>query len=222
MRTDGYARQTIDDAARKGNHHMQVTFGGAIADAAHAHVREVLHPAIFNHSVRVWLLADHFGRQQGVEGMEREALAIACLFHDAGTAAPYEGPERFEVEGADAARAFLSEHDWPEPLTQRVWEAIALHTSPGIAERMGALPRLVRLAVMADFGRTDLLTANGWQTSSSTLSRFPRADIEIALGDAVVAQAVRAPEKAPPSSWPGALLAAHLADPDHIGVNPAF
>ncbi|CAL9355853.1 HD domain-containing protein [Streptomyces sp. enrichment culture] len=201
---------------------MGITFGGPIADFAYAHVSGVLEPAILNHSVRVWLLADHLGRQQGVDGTEREALAVACLFHDAGTAATYDGPQRFEVEGADAARAFLANNDWPEPLIQKVWEAVALHTSPGIAERMGALPRLVRQAVLADFGRTDLVEYGDDESLLSGIARFPRLDIEKVLGDAVVAQAVRSPHKAPPSSWPGGLLAAHRANPGHVGVNPAF
>ncbi|WP_225627696.1 HD domain-containing protein [Streptomyces werraensis] len=202
---------------------MDVTFGGETGGLAYAYVREILHPAILNHSVRVWLLADHLGRQQGLKGKQREALAVACLFHDSGTAAPHDGAQRFEVEGADAARAFLSEHGWPEDFGQQVWEAVALHTSPGIAERMGTLPRLVRLAVLADFGRTDLIGTEGRAELTEALERLPRLDVETALGDAVVAQALRNPEKAPPSSWPGVLLAAHLADPDRTAVaNPAF
>ncbi|MEV5365296.1 HD domain-containing protein [Streptomyces cellulosae] len=211
------------DGTRREGHAVDVTFGGATGDLAHAYVREILHPAILHHSVRVWLLADHLGRQQDLKGAEREALAVACLFHDSGTAAPHDGAQRFEVEGADAARAFLSEHGWPEDLGQQVWEAVALHTSPGIAERMGTLPRLVRLAVLADFGRTDLLGTEGRTELTEALERFPRLDIETALADAVVAQALRNPQKAPPSSWPGGLLAAHLADSDRTGGgNPAF
>ncbi|MER7739661.1 HD domain-containing protein [Streptomyces sp. NPDC096538] len=201
---------------------MDVTFAGPTGDLAHAYVRDVLHPAILNHSVRVWLLADHLGRRQGIEGEEREALAVACLFHDAGTAAAHDGPQRFEVEGADAASTFLTEHGWPEPLVRQVWEAVALHTSPGIAERMGTLPRLVRLAVLADFGRTDLIEAGERAALARALDRIPRLDIETALGDAVVAQALRSPDKAPPSSWPGGLVAAHRAHPDSTGVNAAF
>ncbi|MEU3365215.1 hypothetical protein [Streptomyces pseudogriseolus] len=88
---------------------------------------------------------------------------------------------------------------------------------------MGTLPRLVRLAVLADFGRTDLIGAEGRNELTEALDRLPRLDIETALADAVVAQALRNPEKAPPSSWPGGLLAAHQANPDRTGGgNPAF
>ncbi|MGW9595397.1 HD domain-containing protein [Streptomyces chartreusis] len=198
---------------------MEVSFGGAVADAAFQHVSSILRPAIVNHSVRVWLLADHVGRQEGMDTQAREALAVACLFHDAGTASLYDGPQRFEVEGADAACEFLSGHSWPAPLVQQVWEAIALHTSPGIAERMGTLTALVRFGVMADFGSIDMHTTD---SLASRLGHFPRLDIETELGDAVVAQALRRREKAPSASWPGVLLAAHLANPDHTGINPAF
>ncbi|MEU3244678.1 MULTISPECIES: HD domain-containing protein [unclassified Streptomyces] len=192
-------------------------------ERAYGHVRSALEPAIFNHSVRVWLLADHLARREGLHGLESEALAVACLFHDAGTAQRYDGPQRFEVEGADAARMFLAEHGaaWPEPLLQDVWQAIALHTSPGIAERMGGLTRLVRLGVLADFGRSDLIESAGEQLLAS-LDELPRLSIETVLGDAVVEQAMRSPGKAPSASWPGVLLSAHLADPHHGGVNPAF
>ncbi|MEU6546132.1 HD domain-containing protein [Streptomyces sp. NPDC046859] len=198
---------------------MRITFPGAVADAAYTHVSGVLAPAVLQHSVRVWLLADHIGRRQGVDGSEREALAVACLFHDAGTADVYDGPQRFEVEGADAARVFLAGHAWPQPLVRSVWEAIALHTSPGIAERMGRLPRLVREGVLADFGRTDLIPPGDEKALTTALAAFPRLDIEAVLSGAVVAQALRRPEKAPPSSWPGGLLAAHRAGP---GANSAF
>lgn len=201
---------------------MDISFGGAVAEAAYEHVRAVLEPAILHHSVRVWLLADHLGRREGVRGQEREALAVACLFHDAGTAGAYDGPQRFEVEGADAAAAFLRGHGWPAPLVRQVWEAVALHTSPGIAERMGTLPRLVRLGVRADFGAEDVLGPGGAEELASLLGGLPRGDIETVLADAVVAQALRRPEKAPPASWPGGLLAAHLADPGRTGLNPAF
>jgi hypothetical protein len=41
----------------------------------------------------------------------------------------------------------------------------------------------------------------------------------------VVAQTLESDEpdrKAPRASWPGLLLAGHLSDPDHAGINPGF
>ncbi|MFG2358714.1 HD domain-containing protein [Streptomyces sp. NPDC048521] len=199
---------------------MDISFGGSAGNAAHEYVRTLLHPAILNHSIRVWLIADSAAGRMPLSPVEREALAVACLFHDAGTSPAYDGPQRFEVEGADAAVEFLSGNDWDPSLKKQVWEAIALHTSPGIAERMGPLTRLVRLGVVTDFGSADTVEVDA--DVHSRLQQFPRADIEVVLGDSVVAQAVRRPGKAPASTWPGCLLAAHLANPENTGINDAF
>ncbi|MDQ0767108.1 HD domain-containing protein [Streptomyces canus] len=198
---------------------MDVTFGGSAGKDAYEHVRGLLHPAIFNHSIRVWIIANNAAAGLSLTTEECDALAVACLFHDAGTATEYDGPQRFEVEGADAASDFLAERGFDPTLRKQVWEAIALHTSPGIAERMGPLTRLVRLGVTVDFSGN---VGEADKELLGLLRQFPRADIELVLGNAVVAQAVMRPSKAPAASWPGGLLAAHLANPKNPGVNEAF
>jgi len=46
---------------------------------------------------------------------------------------PLHGEERFEVDGANAARAFMKERGISTQQTQVVWDAIALHTTRSIA-----------------------------------------------------------------------------------------
>lgn len=114
-----------------------------------------------------------------------------------------------------------------------MWCAIALHTSAGIAERIDPFTRLVRVAVKLDFSPAtrESFGAEAYSTHINTL--LPRLDIERVLGDAVVVQASKIPtdidsltwpdsEKHPKASWPGILLRAHLENPGHDGVNPAF
>jgi hypothetical protein len=178
------------------------------------------HPAIAAHSVRTYLYArlaaGDLGLRAGGE-FDVEELYVACVLHDIGTADAYNGAQRFEVDGADAAAEFLQSRGAAADIRQRVWEAIALHTSPGIAERLGPLTRLVRAGVRADF------TPGAREPQRGDIEeRYPRDDIERHLGDAVVRQAVANPAKAPAASWPGILLRAHLANPDHGGRNPAF
>src|SRR5262245_29018865 len=49
----------------------------------------------------------------------------------------YRGSQlRFEVDGANAARDFLRSHGISERDIEKVWTAIALHTTPGIPEHM--------------------------------------------------------------------------------------
>ncbi|QEW01960.1 HD domain-containing protein [Microbacterium lushaniae] len=188
-----------------------------VMQAAWDHVRTHEEAAIFNHSVRAYLLAQAQASETDA-APDAETLFLACIFHDCGTAAVDPGPERFEVEGADAAARFLADAGWDAERIDEVWQAIALHTTPGIAERRGPVPRLTRLGVLADFGAGAVSPA----VRRDVEREYPRLEIERVLSDAVVRQAIDRPEKAPSGSWAGAMRAAFLADPSRPGLNPAF
>jgi len=99
-------------------------------------LREHTGDLIFNHSVRVYLFAAEQGRQRKLR-FDAELLYVAAAFHDLGLTKKFSSQdERFEVDGANAARQFLSAHDVPEEQIRAVWEAIALHTTPGITHHM--------------------------------------------------------------------------------------
>jgi HD superfamily phosphohydrolase YqeK len=180
-----------------------------LVTSAEETMRRALHPSVFNHTMRVLHLARHLPAPRPAP--DQEALAVAVLFHDSGTIEENNGEQRFEVEGADAAARFLERWDWTPERIKPVWEAIALHTSPGIAERFGPLARVVRTAVLIDLGRTEMPVAPT-PALDAQLARYPRLDIDRVLSDLVVAQALErsGAMKAPPFSWPGALLAEHL------------
>lgn len=169
------------------------------------------HPALVNHSVRTYLHAVLAARGLGLApgaDYPDDLVFLACVLHDIGAADAYDGPQRFEVEGADGAARFLTEQGMSAQRVDQVWEAVALHTSPHIAERRGPVTMLTRLGVRADFGAA---TGGGDVDRATFEARHPRLDIERVLTDAVVSQALRDPAKAPASSWPGGLLQAHLA-----------
>jgi hypothetical protein len=174
-------------------------------------MRALLHPSVFNHTMRVLHLAQHLAASSTTPP-DPQALAVAVLFHDSGTAPENNGEQRFEVDGADAAARFLERWGWTLERTREVWEAIALHTSPGIAERFGPLAQVVRGAVLVDLGRTELPVAST-PGLDADLARYPRLDIERVLPGLVVDQALgpRRAMKAPAFSWPGALVEDHLA-----------
>jgi len=185
-----------------------------------------LHPAILNHSIRVYLYSLDLAQKQKSTYADSPGiplLFVACMFHDIGTSTSFDGPHRFEVEGADAAVSHLSKYNISESSAHQVWQAIALHTSPHIAERIGELPRLVRAGVLRDFGRVafgEQKEVDGKEQKLEAL--YPRLEPEKILGDLVVEQAVRNPGKAPMASWPGVLLQAKRANPDWEGVNKGF
>jgi hypothetical protein len=99
-------------------------------------LREHSTELLFNHSIRVYLFAAEQGRQRKLR-FDPELLYIAAAFHDLGLTKKFASQdERFEVDGANAARQFLTVHNVPEEQVQTVWEAIALHTTPGIPQYM--------------------------------------------------------------------------------------
>src|ERR1700752_2017949 len=91
---------------------------------------------LFNHSIRVYLFAAEQGRQQKL-GFDPELLYVAAAFHDFGLIKKFSSPdERFEVDGANVARQFLTAHKVSEEQVEIAWAAIALHTTPGITQYM--------------------------------------------------------------------------------------
>src|SRR6201982_3108246 len=99
-------------------------------------LREHSTDLLFNHSIRVYLFAAEQGRQQTLR-FDTELLYVAAAFHDLGLTKKFSSQnERFEVDGANAARQFLTAHNVPEEQVQTAWEAIALHTTPGVTQYM--------------------------------------------------------------------------------------
>ncbi|CAM5683139.1 hypothetical protein SALBM217S_04868 [Streptomyces griseoloalbus] len=67
---------------------------------------------------------------------------MAALFHDTGLVPPYRSDDqRFEMDGADQARAFLLSHDIPAGDADTVWTAVALHTTPEVPYKMAPRSR---------------------------------------------------------------------------------
>jgi len=81
------------------------------------------------------------------------------MFHDIGLTEGYRRSSlRFEVDGANAARDFLKSHGVAVESVERVWDAIALHTTPGIPEHKKPEVALVNAGVAMDvlgFGYSD-------------------------------------------------------------------
>ena len=73
------------------------------------------------------------------------------MFHDLGLTARYNSPaDRFEVDGANAARDFLRQHGIDQQQIDTVWAAVALHTTPGIPQYMHPLIALTAAGVLMD------------------------------------------------------------------------
>jgi hypothetical protein len=94
--------------------------------------RDSSEPYLFNHVMRSWLFGVLIG--EGTKpAPDPELLAVSAILHDLGLTDRYSAQERFEVDGANAARSFLKERGIPAHQIQLVWNAIALHTTRSIA-----------------------------------------------------------------------------------------
>lgn len=185
---------------------------GALAEAVVSAVRDSETAPIFNHSVRSFLFAQLLAEREGCLGdaaYDRELLFAATVLHDLGVSSLAKGEARFEVEGADLAAALLQEHGIPAADIDRVWEAIALHTSSGIAERRGLLSYLTREGIGMDFGRKAEMAA-AWQ--AEVHAAYPRLNMVRSLVDAIVERAARSDAAAPRYSIGGELLRERQAD----------
>jgi hypothetical protein len=121
-----------------------------LANDATQLIRDTESDLLFHHSTRVYL----FGALAGVRkklSFDPELLYIGAMFHDIGLTKPFRSAtERFEVDGANAARDFLRSHGVSEASIEVVWDAIALHTTPGIPQHKKPEVALVTAGVEMD------------------------------------------------------------------------
>ncbi|HEY2528937.1 MAG TPA: HD domain-containing protein [Xanthobacteraceae bacterium] len=113
-------------------------------------VRDTESPLLFHHSSRVYCWGALAGKRGGLR-YDPELLYAGAMFHDMGLTHQHSSEkERFEVDGANAARDFLRARDIPERDVETVWTAIALHTTPGIPQHMHPVVALVTAGVEMD------------------------------------------------------------------------
>src|ERR1700738_708133 len=138
--------------------------------------------SVANHSVRSWAFARLLRDHLDLVGEVDESLLLAgTVLHDIGLRRDTRKPVRFEIDGADRAAEFLTAQGLGANEVDRVWEAIALHTSDGIPERRGPLAMLVRAGIGIDLGFfTDIVpneqAAASPTTSSNRCAESPNAD----------------------------------------------
>ena len=96
-------------------------------------LREFSTLLLFNHSHRVFFWANELGQEAGHK-FDVELLFVCAAFHDMGLLDKFSSAtDRFEVDSANAVRQFLEHHGVPATRIQTAWDAISLHTTPGIA-----------------------------------------------------------------------------------------
>ncbi len=188
---------------------------GPLSSASLSITQESESTPIADHSIRSFLYARILAVQEGSvrdAAYREDLLFAACVMHDLGLGALAPGRARFEVEGADLAAALLIEHAVTAADIEQVWEAIALHSSHGIADRRGLLTYLTYKGVFMDAG---------WFTDGvdeeqlrQVRTAYPRPAGDRSVRDAIANHAARSEAAAPPYS-----IAAELLRQRELGEN---
>jgi len=140
------------------------------------YAREQTESYLFNHSMRSWLFAVAIAQLKGSQH-DAEVLAVATVLHDIGLAQAFAGPLRFEVEGANAARAFARAQGVTESRAQLIWDGVALNSTVSIALYKEREVALCTMGIGLDWGGFgyELLPA---AQVATIVDAFPRLEMK--------------------------------------------
>jgi len=139
-------------------------------------------PFLFNHAVRSWLFAVRLGQLQGIAN-DAEVVAIGTVLHDLGLTNSFQGPKRFEIEGAEAARTFAREQGLDDRRLQLIWDSVALNSTPSIGLYKEAEVALCTAGIGVEFGfQYDRIPPDEMK---SILVEFPRLEMKRCFADSV-------------------------------------
>ena len=144
------------------------------------------------HCLRTYIFGSLAVKSLGRPVADEEAALCAALLHDLGLIPPYRRDNRFEIDGADAARDFCAKHQVSPERADLVWKAIVLHTSPGIPTRLAGEITLVHLGAGLDFLGLGLDQVPP-QILEEILEKYPRMRFKSQFRDLLVEHCQRNP-----------------------------
>jgi hypothetical protein len=145
---------------------------GPLITAAIEYAQRLSEPYLFNHAMRSWLFAERIGRTKGIH-YDHEVVAVGTILHDIGLTEGVSGPNRFEVNGADAVLSFIAGRGLSDRRAQLIWDLVALNSTPSLALHKEPEVAVGTLGIGLDYGgfgfelipSTDMITI---------LDAFPR------------------------------------------------
>jgi hypothetical protein len=122
----------------------------ALVREATSVAREATDDVVFDHSRRVFLWGSLKAKDRGLD-LDPELAYVGAMFHDLGLTQRYRTTNRrFELDGAEAARSFLRDQGRSAADAEKVWLAIALHTTPEVPKELAPEVAVVTLGVETD------------------------------------------------------------------------
>jgi hypothetical protein len=154
-----------------------------LVSQAVSYASEHAEPFLFNHVMRSWLFAVALAEVNKTPH-DAEVLAVATVLHDLGLAKAFQGPLRFEVEGANAAREFALDAGLDDDRAQLVWDGVALNSTPSLALHKQPEVALCTAGTVLDWSGlgADRLTKD---QLAAVLDAFPRLEMKQRFASAV-------------------------------------
>jgi hypothetical protein len=156
------------------------------------YAQRICEPYLFNHSMRSWLFAEAIGRTKAID-YDHEVVAIGTILHDIGLTASVFGPNRFEVNGADAALSFIKSTGFSERRAQLIWDLVALNSTPSLALHKEPEVAVGTMGIGLDYGGFGMEALPEGEVER-ILSAFPRLKMKQSFTNACCRLVVARPE----------------------------
>jgi HD domain len=162
-----------------------------LATASADLARAACPPFLFNHCMRTFLFGAMLAERDRIS-YDEELIFVAAAMHDLGLTREYASADRpFEVDGADAAKAFLVSRGVSETRAEVVWNAVALHTSV-LVEHQARQVGLIGDGAGADVFGSQLDTLPR-ERVLAVVAAFPRLSFNTQFRDLLVDHCQRKP-----------------------------
>jgi hypothetical protein len=153
-----------------------------LVTAAIEYGQRLSEPYLFNHAMRSWLFAEAIGRTRGID-YDHEVVAVGTILHDIGLTPAVSGPNRFEVNGADAALSFIKGRGLADRRAQLIWDLIALNSTPSLALHKEPEVAVGTMGIGLDYGGFGIEAVPAADVER-ILSGFPRLGMKERFAEA--------------------------------------
>jgi len=147
-----------------------------IADAI-KYAQELCEPYLFNHAMRSWLFAARIGQVKAMD-CDDQVVAVGTILHDIGLTPGVGGENRFEVNGANAARSFIEARGLSDRRAQLVWDLVALSSTASIALHKEPEVALGTMGIGLDYGGFGFEALIPPADMTEILRAFPRLEMK--------------------------------------------
>jgi hypothetical protein len=156
------------------------------------YAQRISEPYLFHHAMRSWLFAEATGRIKGLD-YDREVVAIGTILHDIGLTATVSGPNRFEVNGANAAVSFIRDQGFTDRRAQLIWDLVAFNSTPSLALHKEPEVAVGTMGIGLDYGGFGVQALPAGDVER-ILSAFPRLKMKDRFAEACCRLVTAKPE----------------------------